>query len=281
MDNSEIRPLLKLLDDENAEIVSLVRGKLLEKGSEVLPFLDEAGLNADPTLRERIQSLISEIAAGEIRGQLQELAQVSEDVDLESGVLLLARYGYPTQDLRWCIDVLDQFSHELDSRLDTRHDPIEIISVVVRFFGTDKGFKGDTEDYYNPENSYIDKVLEKRTGLPISLCTIYLLVARRLNIPLYGVGMPGHFLLKYKVGDNEIFVDPFREGKLLSRNDCREFLEVTGLGFRDEFLEPVTNRQILDRMIRNLLVAYRRRGELQRLPSMQQFLEILQSNRRS
>jgi regulator of sirC expression with transglutaminase-like and TPR domain len=276
LDSTEIRSLIKLLDDESEEIVSTVKGKLLENGIASIPSLEEAIETGSPVLRERMRSIIHELATAQVRVQLEELRHGEvADLDLEAGAFVVARYGYPNEDLKWCSKVLDNFAQELDSRLDTHDDPLDIISTVSRFLSFERGFKGDIEDYYNPENSYINRVLERRTGLPISLCIIYLLVAKRLNIPLFGVGMPGHFLLKYEVGEKEIFLDPFRGAKLLSRADCRDFIEATGYGFREEYFSTVTNRQILERMIRNLMLAYRQKGESDRIQSLQSFLEIL------
>jgi regulator of sirC expression with transglutaminase-like and TPR domain len=276
LDSAEIRSLIKLLDDESEEIVGAVKGKLLENGTASIPSLEDAIETGSPVLRERIRSIIQELATAQVRKQLEELRHVdAADLDLEAGALVVARYGYPSEDLKWCSKVLDDFAQELDSRLDTHDDPLDIISTVSSFLSFERGFKGDIEDYYNPENSYINRVLERRTGLPISLCIIYLLVAKRLNIPLFGVGMPGHFLLKYEVGEKEIFLDPFRGEKLLSRAVCRYFIEATGYGFREEYFSTVTNRQILERMIRNLMLAYRQKGEVDRIQSLQSFLEIL------
>lgn len=276
MDSAEIQPLIKLLDDESEEIASTVKEKLLENGTASIPFLEEAIATGSPVLRERIRSIIQELASTQARIQLEELRLGDAgDLELEAGTLVVARYGYPGEDLKWCSKVLDEFAQELDSRLDTHDDPLDIISNVSNFLSSERGFKGNIEDYYNPENSYINRVLERRTGLPISLCIIYLLVAKRLNIPLFGVGMPGHFLLKYEVGEKEIFLDPFRGAKLLSRTDCRDFIEATGYGFREEYFSTVTNQQILERMIRNLILAYRQKGELDRISSLQSFLEIL------
>jgi regulator of sirC expression with transglutaminase-like and TPR domain len=276
LDSSEIRSLIKLLDDENDEIVATVKGRLLEKGIVSLPFLEEANADASPLLKERIRSVTEEMASVEVRAQLEQLVQHdASGIDLEAGSLAIARYGYPTENMNWCSETLDGFANELDSKLDSHDDPLDIISNVLSFLSFEKGFKGNTDDYYDPENSYLNRVLERRTGLPISLCIIYLLVAKRLNIPLSGVGMPGHFMLKYEVGEKEIFLDPFRGAKLLSRSDCRDFIEMTGYGFREEYLSSITNRQILERMIRNLVVAYRQKGEMQRVPGLQALLEVL------
>jgi regulator of sirC expression with transglutaminase-like and TPR domain len=276
LDSTEIRSLIKLLDDENDEIVATVMGRLLLKGIVSLPFLQEASADASPVLKERIRSLTEEMASVEVRAQLEQLAQHDmSGIDLEAGSLAIARYGYPCENMNWCSEALDSFANELDSKLDSHDDPLDIISNVLSFLSFEKGFRGNTDDYYDPENSYLNRVLERRTGLPISLCVVYLLVAKRLNIPLSGVGMPGHFMLKYEVGEKEIFLDPFRGAKLLSRSDCRDFIEMTGCGFREEYLSAITNRQILERMIRNLVVAYRQKGQMQRVSGLQALLEVL------
>jgi regulator of sirC expression with transglutaminase-like and TPR domain len=276
MDKTEIRSLIKLLDDENAEIVATVRRRLLEKGVASLPFLEDASADASPVLMERIRSITEEMVSVEVRAELERLTQSdSSDIDLEAGALAIARYGYPSENLRKCSEALDGFARELDSKLDSHDDPLDIISNVLSFLSFEKGFKGNTDEYYDPENSYINRVIERRTGLPISLCTVYLLIAKRLNIPLYGVGMPGHFMLKYEIGGKEAFLDPFGGARLLSRSDCRDFIEITGYGFREEYLSAITNRQILERTIRNLIVAYRQKKEMQRVPGLQGFLEVL------
>jgi regulator of sirC expression with transglutaminase-like and TPR domain len=280
LESKEIRSLIKLLDD-SGDISSVAKRKLLEVGSEAMSYLIEANGVATSLLKERIAEVVHELVGNRTKEQLQDFVQKGKgDEDLEEGVMLLARYGYPADDLRWCSDSLDELARELDSKLDSRYEPAEILTTLAGFFGREKGFRGELEDYYNPENSYVNRVLQKRTGLPITLCTIYILVARRLNIPLSGVGMPGHFLLKYDLGENEIFLDPFRGGKLLSRDDCREFLELTGLGFQGDYLQTVSNQQILERMIRNLMLAYRQKGEDHRLAVLQDFLVILHGGSR-
>ena len=118
----------------------------------------------------------------------------------------------------------------------------------------DLGFGGNTDDYYDPENSYLDRVLERRTGLPITLSVLTMEVGRRLGVPLAGVGMPGHFLVRDKV-DTEVFVDPFGRGEVLDRHGCeRRFRMVNGPGapFADSFLEPVGRVAIVRRMLANL-----------------------------
>lgn len=134
----------------------------------------------------------------------------------------------------------------------------------------DLGFEGNGDDYYDPANSWLDEVIERRVGIPITLAVVMLEVGRRAGVPLWGVSMPGHFLVRDKV-DPDVFVDPFARGRLIDRAGCAaRFHAVQGPGsvFDDTFLEPVGKRQILLRMLANLeSVATMRsdRGLLQRV----------------
>ncbi|HZV12774.1 MAG TPA: transglutaminase-like domain-containing protein, partial [Candidatus Kapabacteria bacterium] len=119
----------------------------------------------------------------------------------------------------------------------------------------------NNEDYYNPDNSYINKVLEDRRGIPISLSVVWLLTARRLNLPIAGINLPGHFMLKYDVPKVDIYIDPFNGGKLLSRLDCIRFMVNAGYKFSEQHLTPATNRQIIIRMFNNLAEIYSQKND--------------------
>jgi regulator of sirC expression with transglutaminase-like and TPR domain len=115
-----------------------------------------------------------------------------------------------------------------------------------------EGYVGNAGHYYDPQNSYFNRVMDRRTGNPISLCTLYLFVARRMHLPVAGVGMPGHFLCRYQSSKEEIYIDAFHGGRLLSKADCVRHLTQTSYGFQEGFLSPVTPRRMLLRMCANL-----------------------------
>ena len=138
-------------------------------------------------------------------------------------------------------------------------------ALVPHLFGRG-GFGPDRSDYYDPRNSLLNHVLERRVGIPITLSVVALEVGRRIGVPMAGVGMPGHFLLRDKV-DRSVFIDPFHGGRLLDARGCRElFHQVTGAGtsWSEEFLEPVGNLSIVARMLNNLRAIYSRRQDLAR-----------------
>jgi len=136
-------------------------------------------------------------------------------------------------------------------------------------------FTGNSDDYYNPDNSYINKVLEDRRGIPLSLSVVWMFTARRLNLPIVGINLPGHFMLKYNVPKVDIYIDPFNGGKLLSRLDCIRFMVNAGYQFSEQHLTPTTNRQILVRMLNNLAEVYSQKNDALRAEPLKKAVTIL------
>ena len=259
----ELRSLISLLDDESADIFDAVRKKLISIGPEAVPALRDAAGSDSLIIRDRARDIAEKIIGLSLRSQFGELLLHAEggDINLEKAVLLLARYEYPDLDTKAYSDMLSLWAQQLKSKLAGHNDPAELISLVNEFFIKEKGLQGYREDYYNPSNSYINCVLDTRKGIPISLCVVYILVARRINIPIEGIGMPSHFVLKYNIGTKEVFIDPFNGGQFLSREQCIQFIESAGFGFALAYLEKVSNRQIVERMIRNLIFAYQQKND--------------------
>ena len=261
-DPKEYQSLLRLLDDESS-VYDAVQQRLLEMGPDVVPSLRETAETGSPLMRERAKDIAERITIGQLRAQFRDLVGHTDhgDIDLERGIFIIARYQYPTLDVKHYTEILNSLAAELDAKLTGHDDPNEILYLVNDFLIKEKKFQGNKIDYYNPDNSYINRVLDSRMGIPISLCIVYLLIARRLNIPLVGIGMPSHFVLKYTVGSSEIFIDPFNVGQLLTREQCIASLDQTGFGYTPSYLEKVSNRYMIERVLRNLELAYTQQGD--------------------
>jgi regulator of sirC expression with transglutaminase-like and TPR domain len=129
----------------------------------------------------------------------------------------------------------------------------------------DAGFRGNDTDYYDPRNSFLNDVLERRVGIPISLSTIYIAVARRLGLVLHGTGFPGHFLLVSPRPGWPIVLDAFDRGRILSQEECNGRLVAMDVRYDAAFLEPVSDRAILRRMLNNLRAIYIERRDWARV----------------
>jgi regulator of sirC expression with transglutaminase-like and TPR domain len=194
----------------------------------------------------------------------QEIHQQDEQIDLAKAALYIAQEEYPTLDPAEYLNVLDVMASEVAQRLQDRLYPLRIVKSINQYLYEDLGFTGNTRDYYDPCNSFLNDAIDRRTGIPITLALIYLEVARRLDFPMVGIGMPGHFLIRPEFEGAGIFVDAFNRGEVLFQEDCEQRLQqIYGpeLSMRPEFLTPVTRKQFLARMLTNLKMIYLNRAE--------------------
>jgi regulator of sirC expression with transglutaminase-like and TPR domain len=183
-----------------------------------------------------------------------------ERVDLLRAALTFARIEDPRLDMESYVRQVEEMAQRVSARVQDQDDPVQIIAALNEVLFQEEMFRGNTVDYYNPRNSFLHDVLNRRLGIPITLALVYMEVARRVGFPLFGVGMPGHFLLKhYDVDGRSILIDAFERGSIVTEEDCRQRLNAIysgQLALQPEFLLPVTRRQMLTRMLNNLRSLY-------------------------
>ncbi|MEP6600878.1 MAG: transglutaminase-like domain-containing protein [Nitrospirota bacterium] len=272
---TQIRALIRLLSDDDHRVAQTITGKLVEIGDRAIPMLREAEIE-QPEMAERIRLVLEDIHGQRLEGEFHELSAADDDnLDLEAGAILIARSAYPELDPARCGAIMDAMASEIAERLGQKASGEEAVKTINRYLFVEQGFSGNTIQYYDVENSYLNKVLERKTGIPISLSTVYLLIGKRLNLPVYGVGMPGHFLVKYETERYRIFVDAFNGGALLTQRDCARFLDQAGYGFDERFLQKTPARSILIRMIKNLVAIYNKIEDTARATRLTRFIEIL------
>jgi regulator of sirC expression with transglutaminase-like and TPR domain len=275
VNESQIRALIRLLADEDEKIVQTISDKLIDIGPSAVPLLQEAEIE-QPEMAERIASVLEEIRGGKLEDELIQLAAMPEErMDLEQGAFLIARYAYPTLDVSVYTRLLDEMAQEVQDRIGPRASGEETVKTLNRYLFTEQGFKGNTKNYYEVENSYLNRVIDRRTGIPISLSVVYLLIGKRLRLPVHGIGMPGHFLVKYESDRYKIFVDCFNGGALLTEKNCQRFLTEAGYGFDEKYLQQSPVRAILSRMTKNLLAIYAKLDDPLRKSRLTKFVEIL------
>jgi len=212
------------------------------------------------------------------RERFAELAEREEgDVLLAEGALLIAAEVYEDLDVAACLRQLDDLAAEAAPGVDAGDTPLERSSRLLTFLSEECGFVGNQSDYYDPRNSFLNEVLDRRSGIPITLSIVYLEVARRLGLALCGVSFPGHFLLRYEGQGQELYVDPFERGEFLVPGDLparlsrlvgegqvQELMKKNGGRLPDSFLAEAAPVEILMRMLTNLREIHLRRQDLQR-----------------
>ncbi|MEW6497805.1 MAG: SirB1 family protein [Cyanobacteriota bacterium] len=197
----------------------------------------------------------------------REISQPDKQIDLAKAALYIGQEEYPDLDIDEYLNALDSMAAEVEERLPAERYPLRIIQSLNQYFYDDLGFTGNTKDYYDPGNSFLHEVIDRRTGIPITLSLVYLEIARRLDFPMVGINMPGHFLIRPEFEDAEIFVDAFNRGEILFKQDCEVRLaQIYGhpMQLQPSFLAPVSSRQFLARMLRNLKFIYLNRKDFSR-----------------
>ncbi len=181
-------------------------------------------------------------------------------IDLAEAALAIARCEYPKLDAPYYIRRLETLAQRVRDRMRTNPTARETIVLLNRVLFEEEGLRGNRDDYYDPRNSFLNDVLDRKLGIPITLSVIYMEVARRVGFPLAGTGMPGHFLLKhYDVMSGEIIIDPFHRGRIVTSEECQQRLDEIYSGqveLQPEYLKAVSHREILTRVLNNLRQIY-------------------------
>ena len=220
-------------------------------GSHPQNFIEDV---EDPALRLRLRELQSDfLNRRKLTRDLQQCLQ-DDALDLETGVFLISRLGSRTDlSLAQFQASLDELANPLKEKLESITDAMDRIDLFREYLFQEKSFRGNTENYYDPENSFLTSVLETGKGIPVSLSVLAILVAKRVGMSVEGVNLPGHFIVRYDSPDLKLFLDPFNEGSYLTEEECFHFLIRQGIQPESGYLSTASSITILKRMYRNLI----------------------------
>ncbi len=274
---NRIRALIQLLGDEDSEVRKIARDQLLLIGEDAAQLLDEVvRTDCDGKTRIQARAVLRQINRQELIHAFHLLAMWrDEDIDMEQAAYLLAKFAYPKLRKSEITMELDRLAYRVSELIDGTESAGDIVHAINQVLFQEAGFRGNTENYYSVDNSFINVVLTKRTGIPITLSLIYILVAERLQLPIYGVNMPMHFLCMYDEAPEPFYIDAFNRGNMMTRAECISFLKRTGVGFRESYLDRASNREILIRMLRNLILVYYHNEQDSESAFLKQLLKIL------
>jgi regulator of sirC expression with transglutaminase-like and TPR domain len=276
LSESQKMALLTLLADEDPAIYHKIRHKIVSLGPSAAEWLRPHALSRDPALRRRTQEIILSFERQKADNAfLAFCLKHGEALDLEAGAWRLAETQYPDINVAGYQAVLDSFAGDIRERLEGLTEVEDIFGIINAYVFDELGFSGNEAQYYEPDNSYLNRVLDRRLGNPISLCLVYLLLARRLRLPLTGIGLPGHFICRYQSSSVETFIDVYNRGKLLTKADCVHYLLQGNYSVREDYLTPVSPRRFLLRMCGNLHQIYLQLEQAESATRLQRYLVAL------
>jgi len=283
-----INSLIQLIDDPDDLIYADVRDKLISQGASVIPFLEDSSERFDygGLFKTRIQDLIDSIQRDRVYMNMNEWIR-GNTKDLLEGALIIARVEYPELDEAEIRHQLSTIRSAIWLELNEEQTAFEKIRIFNKVFYGKFGFSGERDDYYNPDNSFLNRVIETKKGNPISLSIIYSVVAQSLDLPVYGINLPNHFVLGY-LDENDLnglfdksdrsgvlfYINAFSKGGVFNKKEIAAFLENIDRKNDRQYYEPCSNSAILSRMLLNLMSAYRKRRDEEKFAEIKQLRNL-------
>lgn len=276
LSESQKAALINLLDDESPVVYQAVREKILSCGTGVVDWLRPYTLSSEPAVRRRAQEIIQHLARQIADDRFLAFCLTEgNDLNLEQGAWLLAQTQYPDINLEAYTALFDSYAGELRERINPRGEAEHLLAAFNEYVFDVLRFHGNEQNYYDPENSYLNRVVDRRTGNPINLCLVYLLLARRLKLPIAGIGLPGHFVCRFQSSSEEYYIDVFNRGKLWTKAHCIQYLLSRNYNVQDDYLTPVNSRKMLLRICGNLHQIYQHLEMAEEITRFQRYLIAL------
>lgn len=275
LNERELKALVSLLDDQDDQIVNQIVDKIRSLGKEIIPFLEnEWETNFNPSVQRRIEELIHDLQYELLKDRIQDWYD-SKDQDLLTGLWLVATYQYPDLELEKIRQDLEQIYY--DAWLEFKPDlyPYDQIKILNSVLFNKLKFGANTKNFHSPGNSMINIVLETHKGNPITLCIIYMLVAQKLKMPVYGVNLPNLFIVTYKEEKNQFYINAFNKGLIFTKQDIENYIHELRLTPQDSFFEPCSNLEIIRRVFRNLIMSFDKMGEHAKAEEVKELLLII------
>ena len=275
MESNKIEALVGLLNDDDPQSYDLIKHRILEIGSTAMPFLKNAlEVSIDKLYSEKLNSLYHELNINKTISDLQDWQQ-NNYTNLFQGLALLSQYQYPRLQISSISSIVNKIRQDLWLELKDSNTALEKVKIFNHIFFKMHGFKGNSTDYYAPENSFINDVLLSKKGSPITLSVIYSIVAQSVGVPIYGVNTPRNFMLVYldqmyslpidEIQEKNVlfYINPFVEGEVHSLTDIFSYLKRIKHDVKTEYYLPCSNATIIRRSLNNIIVAYEKKGNVE------------------
>jgi regulator of sirC expression with transglutaminase-like and TPR domain len=283
----EIKALISLLDDPDELIFDQIRLKIESMGEEIIPVLEDAWEHQAYGIlfQSRVENIIHNIQFDNVKADLGKWA-ATEEKDLLDGMLALAKYQYPEIDDDEIRALINKIEKDIWLEFHDGLTALEKLKVFNHIMFDVHGFEGNKKHYHSTDNSFINRVLESKKGNPISLAVLYLILAERLDLPVYGVNLPRHFILAwgdlmdFSLGDSDepkilFYINPFSGGSVFGKRDIDAFLKELKLKPNPIFFLPCSNYDIMVRSMNNLIHSYEQDGQGHKAEEIRELQRII------
>ena len=274
---SEIKAITKLLKTDDEGTLKLLEEQFKAFDTKTLKEINNEISTDDAKLQKSFLELALKIKRVQLKIDFNRWGKTPHS-DLEDGIFLVATFANPLLDTDYYSRLLTEWADSISKNLikiKLKNDPTSIINEINHFLFMELRFNGNKEGFYDPENSFLDRVIEKKLGNPILLSMIYLLITKRIGLPFSGVNMPAHFLVQYKDIFEPIIIDPFNQGELITKSVCQERVKALKLAWQEDYLSSPTNKQIIIRMLQNLINIYHNNEQFDLKEYLEDYVNVI------
>ncbi len=279
--DNEIKALISLLDDTDKDIYLHIEEKLISIGKNAIPLLEDAWSHSfDALQQQRIEHIVHKIQFDSLVEELK-LWIYTGDENLLQGAIIVARYQYPDLDADKIAEDINKIKKDVWLELNENMTALEQINVINHVLFTTHSFSGNTSNYHAPQNSFINTVLESHKGNPLLLSIIYQIICNQVNIPVYGVNLPEHFVLAYMEpipestqGKILFYVNAFSKGTVFGKSDIDQFVKKLNIDPLNSYYYPCGNREMIQRMLRNLSFSYQKLGDKEKVEEIDVMIQL-------
>ena len=291
-DSGKIKALISLLDDPDELVFDQIKHQLESYGSDVIPFLEHAWeqQSLGVLFQHRIENIIHQIQFDLVKHSLSDWAK-TDDKDLLDACIIISQYQYPDLDVAQIKTFFDKLEKDVWVELHDGLTALEKLKVMNHILFEVYNFKGNTSNYHSADNSFINRVIEFKKGNPISMSIVYLILAQRLNLPLYGVNLPRHFILAWgdefqlllnpeqEVPEILFYINPFSGGSVFGKDDINSFLKELKLKPNPVFFLPCSNYDIIIRTLNNLIYSYEKGGNDEKANEVRELQKVINQDK--
>ncbi|MCP9756356.1 hypothetical protein EGI26_14420 [Lacihabitans sp. CCS-44] len=275
MNREDLKAMISLLDDSDVEVVNIVENNIKNLGHEVIPILEKEwernGLN--PVLQKKIEDLVHDLHLSNLSADLESWKN-NNHTDLMTGLWLIAKYQYP--DLK--VETLNQEIKNIQMKVwvntHEKMHPNDMVKILNEVIFEQLKFEPNIKNFHSPSNSMFNLVLSQKKGNPVALSCLFILLAQRLDLPIYGVNLPNLFVLIFDYPGYRFYLNPFNRGQVFLEKDIDDYLKQMNIEPNEKYYKSCSNIEIIKRILTNLSFAYQKIGEEDKQNEVNQFLKI-------
>ncbi len=275
MNREDLKAMISLLDDSDIEVVNIVENNIKNLGHEVIPILEKEweknGLN--PVLQKKIEDLVHELHVSNLTADLESWKN-NNHADLMTGLWLIAKYQYPDLKLETLNQEIKNIQMKIWVNTHEKMHPNDMVKILNEVIFEQLKFEPNIKNFHSPSNSMFNLVLSQKKGNPVALSCLFILLAQRLDLPIYGVNLPNLFVLIFDYPGYRFYLNPFNRGQVFLEKDIDDYLKQMNIEPNEKYYKSCSNIEIIKRILTNLSFAYQKIGEEDKQNEVNQFLKI-------